>query len=90
LDLSLIAIILIQAEGRYIIDVEEELARLDGIISIYEITGKYNIAAIAKFKEEAILDNFIKNILKLSHKGKPEIVINVVRNVIKEDFGVNI
>jgi Lrp/AsnC family transcriptional regulator for asnA, asnC and gidA len=88
LGLSLTALILIQADGRYLPEVEKELAKLYDVISIYDITGNYDIAITARFKEGAMLDNFIKNILRMPHVNKT--VTNVVLNVIKEDFRVKV
>ena len=85
---GLTALILIQAEGRYLPEVEKELAQLDEVISIYDITGDYDIAVVARFTNRAILNNFIKSTLKMPHVSKT--VTNVVLNVVKEDFRVKV
>jgi len=85
---GLTALILIQADGRYLPEVEKEIAKLDEVISIYDITGDYDIAVVARFKNRAMLNNFIKSTLKMPHVSKT--VTNVVLNVVKEDFRVKI
>ena len=85
---GLTALILIEAEGRYLPEVEKELAKLDEVVSIYDITGDYDIAVIARFKNRNTLNNFIKSTLKMPHVSRT--VTNVVLNVVKEDFRVKI
>ena len=85
---GLTALILIEAEGRFLPDVEKELAKLDEVVSIYDITGDYDIAVIARFKNRNALNNFIKSALKMPHVSRT--VTNVVLNVVKEDFRVKI
>ncbi len=85
---GLTALILIEAEGRYLPEVEKEIAELDEVMSIYDITGDYDIAVIARFKNRNTLNNFIKSTLKMPHVSRT--VTNVVLNVVKEDFRVKI
>ena len=88
LGFGLTALILIEAEGRYLPEVEKELAKLDEVICIYDITGDYDIAVVARFKDRSTLNNFIKSTLKMPHVNKT--VTNVVLNVVKEDFRVKV
>jgi len=85
---GLTALILIEAEGRYLPEVEKELAQLDEVISIYDITGDYDVAVVARFKNRTTLNNFIKSTLKMPHVTRT--VTNVVLNVVKEDFRVKL
>lgn len=85
---GLTALILIEAEGRYLPEVEKELAQLDEVISIYDITGDYDIAVVARFKNRNALNNFIKSTLKIPHVTRT--VTNVVLNVVKEDLRVKV
>ena len=85
---GLTALILIEAEGRFLPDVESELAKLDEVVSIYDITGDYDIAVIARFKNRSTLNHFIKSALKMPHVNRT--VTNVVLNVVKEDFRVKV
>jgi len=85
---SLTALILIQAEGQYILEVEKELAKLDEVICIYDITGDFDIAVVARFRSRDALNKFIKDTLKLPHVIRT--VTNVALNVVKEDFRVKV
>jgi len=85
---GLTALILIEAEGRYLPEVEKELAQLDEVICIYDITGDYDVAVVARFKDRSSLNNFIKSALKMPHVTRT--VTNVVLNVVKEDFRVKL
>ncbi|MEM2915012.1 MAG: Lrp/AsnC family transcriptional regulator [Candidatus Bathyarchaeia archaeon] len=83
---SLTALILIQAEGKYLIDVEREIAKMGNAISVYDITGDFDIAVIARFKDRENLNQFIKSLLGLPYVKRT--VTNVVLNVVKEDFRI--
>ncbi len=85
---GLTALILIETEGQYLPDVEKELAQLDEVICIYDITGDYDVAVVARFKNRNTLNNFIKSALKMPHVTRT--VTNVVLNVVKEDFRVKV
>ena len=85
---GLTALILIEAEGRYLSDVEKELAKLEEVICIYDVTGDYDIAVIARFENRTTLNKFIKSALKIPHVTRT--VTNVVLNVVKEDFRVKV
>jgi len=83
---GLTAMILIQAEGQYLEELEKEAAILDAVTCVYDITGDFDIAIIARFKNSDDLNAFIKSMLKNAHVRKT--VTNVVLNVIKEDLRV--
>ena len=85
---SLTAIIMIQAEGTHITDVENEIAKNANVVAVYDITGDYDATVIAKFKDRAGLNAFIKNLLSLPHIKRT--VTNVALNVIKEEHGVKL
>lgn len=83
---DLTAVVLIQAEGPHLAEVEKEIAQSGYVICVYDITGDFDIAVIARFKDRAMLDNFIKGILKKPHVIRT--VTNVILNVVKEDFRI--
>lgn len=80
------AIILIQAEGAHLVKVEKEIAELDNVVSVYDITGEFDIAVIARFKDSYGLNAFVKKVLSIPYVKRT--VTNVVLNVVKEDFRV--
>jgi DNA-binding Lrp family transcriptional regulator len=85
---SLTAIILVQAEGTYLTEIENEIAKSANVISVYDITGDYDATVIAKFKDRASLNSFIKNLLTMPHIKRT--VTNVALNVVKEDGRVKL
>jgi len=85
---GLTAIILIQAEGKHLVDVEREVAKMKHIVSVYDITGDFDIAVIARFKDIFGLNTFIKRLLAMPYVKRT--VTNVVLNVVKEDLRVKI
>ena len=84
---GLTAIILIQAEGKHLLDVENEVAKISNVISVYDITGDFDVAVVARFKDKAGLNAFIKSLLSVPYMRRT--VTNVVLNVVKEDFRVH-
>jgi DNA-binding Lrp family transcriptional regulator len=85
---NLTAIILIQAQGKHLLDVENKVKKIDNVIGVYDITGDFDIAVIAKFKDRNSLNKFIKNTLMMPYVQRT--VTNVVLNVVKEDFRIKI
>ncbi|MFC1486530.1 Lrp/AsnC family transcriptional regulator [Thermoproteota archaeon] len=85
---NLTALIFIDVEGSHLSAVERELTKLSDVLSIYEVTGEYDIAVISRFKDKIQLKNFIKTLLKVPHIIKT--LTNVALDVIKEDFRVNV
>lgn len=85
---ELTALILIQVEGRYLIDVENEVAKFDEVYYVYDITGEFDVAIAARFKTREKLNKFIKSILTIQHVKRT--VTNIVLNVVKEDLRVKV
>ncbi|RJS92305.1 Lrp/AsnC family transcriptional regulator [Candidatus Bathyarchaeota archaeon] len=85
---GLTAIILIQAEGKHLLDVENKISKIDNVISVYDITGDFDIAVVARFKDRSSLNSFIKSLLAMPYVKRT--VTNVVLNVVKEDFRIKI
>ena len=85
---NLTAVILIQADGKHLPELEDEIAKQNNVISVYDITGDYDIAIVAKFKNRSNLNTFIKNLLIMPYAKRT--ITNVVLNVIKEDFRVKV
>ncbi len=58
------ALILVNVDGRHILEVEEWLAKHPNVLAVYDITGEHDIAVIASFKTIDELDSFVKNVLR--------------------------
>ena len=85
---GLTVIILIQAEGKHLLDVENEVAKIKNVISVYDITGDFDFVVIARFKDRDSLNAFIKHLLTIPYVKRT--VTNVALNVIKEDLRVKL
>ena len=85
---NLTVIVMIQAEGSFLDDVENEISKNANIVAVYDITGDYDAVALAKFKDRASLNVFIKNLLALPHIKRT--VTHIVLNVIKEDIVIKL
>lgn len=85
---SLTAVILIQAEGKHLLDVEQEIAKMNNVVSVYDITGDFDVIVTARFKDRESLNAFIKHLLTIPYVKRT--VTNVVLNVIKEDFRIKL
>ena len=85
---AMTALVLIQAEGTHIVDVENEIAKIDDVISVYDITGDFDIAVTARFKDRTDLNAFVKKLLATPYVKRT--VTNVILNVVKEDLRLKI
>jgi Lrp/AsnC family transcriptional regulator for asnA, asnC and gidA len=85
---SLTAVILVQAEGEHLLEVENEIAKTANVVAVYDIMGDYDAAVVARFKDRVNLNAFIKNLLAIPHVKRT--VTNVALNIIKEDYNVNL
>ncbi len=58
------ALILVNVDGKRILDVEREIAENPNVQLVLDITGEFDIAVVAVFKTIEELDRFVKNLLK--------------------------
>jgi DNA-binding Lrp family transcriptional regulator len=61
---------------------------MDHVISVYDITGDFDFAVIARFKDKESLNAFIKSLLAAPYVKRT--VTHIALNVIKEDFRVKL
>jgi len=85
---GLTAIIMIQAEGGHLTEVEQEIAKNVNVIAIYDITGDYDAAVVAKFKDRSDLNDFVKSLLATPHIKRT--VTSVALDIIKEEYGIKL
>ena len=57
------AIIFIQIVGEHVLETENEIAKETNVLSVYDITGEYDAAVFAKFRDNASLNSFLKKLL---------------------------
>ena len=82
--LGLAAVILVQAEGGHISEVENKIAEARSVIAVYDVTGDFDAAVIARFKDRNDLNTFIKQLLAMPYVKRT--VTNVALTTVKEDF----
>jgi Lrp/AsnC family transcriptional regulator for asnA, asnC and gidA len=86
LGFELTAIILIQAAGKHLLDVEKEIANTANVIAVYDIAGEHDAAVVAKFKDRTSLNKYLQSLLAKPYVKRT--VTNVALNVVKEDLQV--
>jgi DNA-binding Lrp family transcriptional regulator len=85
---NLMALILFNVVGAHIEEVEKILASEFNVRGVYDITGQYDVAVLALFKDVEELDKFIKKILKHPHiKGS---VTSVIFKAVKDGIHIGI
>ncbi|NJK77946.1 MAG: Lrp/AsnC family transcriptional regulator [Nanoarchaeota archaeon] len=81
---TLTAIIEIIAKKDKIIDIEMEIAKIENVCGVYDITGNTDTLVIAKFKSRDELSEFVKGIASIQNIENT--ITHVVLNTAKEDF----
>lgn len=81
---TLTAIIEIIAKKDKIIDIEMELAKIENVCGVYDITGNTDTLVIAKFKSRNELSEFVKGLASIQNIENT--ITHVVLNTAKEDF----
>lgn len=81
---NITAIIEIIAKKDKIVDIEEELAKIENVCGVYDITGSTDTVIIAKFKERNELSEFVKGLSAIPNVENT--ITHVVLNTAKEDF----
>ncbi len=70
------------AKGK-MLEIENEIAKQDNVIAVYDITGDADILVIAKFKDRTSLSAFVKKLSAIPNVENT--VTHIVLNTIKED-----
>jgi Lrp/AsnC family transcriptional regulator, regulator for asnA, asnC and gidA len=80
------ALILLQARGKHLRDVETRLSKYPNVVVVYDITGDFDIALVAKFEATNSMDHFIKEVLSMDFVERA--VTSIVLNSIKESLNI--
>jgi len=65
------------------VEIEDEIAKIENVCAVYDITGNADILVIGKFKDRSSLSEFVKKI-----SGIPNVentITHLVLNTVKED-----
>lgn len=76
-------IIEIKTNQGKMLEIENEIAKQDNVIAVYDITGDADTIVIAKFKDRKSLSIFVKKLSKIPNVENT--VTHIVLNTIKED-----
>ena len=79
------AIIFIQIVGEHVLETENEIAKETNVLSVYDITGEYDAAVFAKFRDNASLNSFLKKLLtnRFIKRTTTLVAINAVKEYSK-------
>ncbi len=88
LGLSVSALILIKARGENLSSMEQKLAEFSEVNVVYDITGEYDAAIVARFRTADELNRFLKKVLAVEDVERT--ATSVVLNILKEDLRLNI
>ena len=86
LGFELTAVTEITVSEGMMIEVGNEISKIDHTVGVYNVTGDSDILVIAKFRSRAALSDFTKTILKLENVVRTK--THVVLNTLKEDYGI--
>jgi Lrp/AsnC family transcriptional regulator, regulator for asnA, asnC and gidA len=85
---GLTVVIFVQTGGGYLTMVEKKIAECCNVVAIYEFTGEFDAAVIAKFKDRGSLNTFIKDLAAMPNVKRT--ITNVSLNSVKEDFRIKL
>ena len=69
-------------------EVEEEIAKDPHVLAVYDITGDFDVAILARFRTRKELDKFVKELQKMKYVERT--YTKLILNIIKETSGNNI
>jgi Lrp/AsnC family transcriptional regulator, regulator for asnA, asnC and gidA len=82
------ALILLQAKGKHLRDVETKISKFPNVCLVYDITGDFDIALVVKFSTSSLMDKFIKEVLAMDFVERA--VTSMVLNSVKENYSIMI
>lgn len=77
------AIIEVKTTKGKMLDVEDEIAKIENVCAVYDITGEADVLVIGKFRNRKSLSEFVKKISSIPNVENT--VTHLVLNTIKED-----
>jgi DNA-binding Lrp family transcriptional regulator len=83
---ALTSLILLQVKGKHLREVETKLAHLPNVCVVYDVTGDFDVAIVAKFENSSKMDEFIKSVLSMDFVERT--VTSIVLNSVKENYNI--
>jgi Lrp/AsnC family transcriptional regulator for asnA, asnC and gidA len=65
------------------VEIEDEIAKIENVCAVYDITGDADILVIGKFKDRTSLSEFVKKISSIPNVENT--ITHLVLNTVKED-----
>jgi DNA-binding Lrp family transcriptional regulator len=81
---QLTALIEITVSKGRLLEIENEIARMPNVCSVYDVTGLTDAFVVAKFKNRKELSDFVKRLLALTYVERTN--THIVLTTVKEDF----
>jgi Lrp/AsnC family transcriptional regulator for asnA, asnC and gidA len=85
---DLTAVIGVAVDGGHLPQIEEKISKEDAVSAVYDVTGQYDAIVVAKFKDSADLNKFVKKLTATQYVDRTYTM--VVLNVVKEQHGIEI
>ncbi|GFP18915.1 Lrp/AsnC family transcriptional regulator [Candidatus Hakubella thermalkaliphila] len=85
---DLVVLIGVIVEGGYLLEIEREIAGEPNVSAVYDVTGEYDAIIVARFRDRASLNDFVKRILAMQHVRRTYTML--VLNVMKGEYGIEI
>ncbi len=83
-----VALVGIITDGGHFQEIGRKLSREPNVSAVYDVTGEYDAVVVAKFRDRAMLNDFLDRILAMEHVRKTYTML--VLNVLKEQDGIKI
>lgn len=77
------AIIEVKTTKGKMLEIENEIAKIENVCAVYDITGDADVLVIGKFKDRKSLSKFVKKISSISNVENT--ITHLVLNTVKED-----
>ncbi|NDB90582.1 MAG: Lrp/AsnC family transcriptional regulator [Thaumarchaeota archaeon] len=81
---DLTATIEIYTKKGKMVEIEQDIAGMENVCAVYDVTGESDTVLVAKFKNRDELSKFVKTLSSKPNVDKT--VTNIVLNTVKEDF----
>ena len=88
LGFGIMALIMLNVEGAHIEEVERVLAKEPNVRGVYDITGEFDVAILALFRDVDELDRFVKRMLKNPFIKRS--VTSVIFKAVKDEINIDI
>jgi len=66
------------------VEIEDEIAKIENVCAVYDITGIADILVVGKFKDRKSLSEFVKKVSSIPNVENT--VTHLVLNTVKEDY----